>query len=103
MEPQRNRSSTSIVNKSVDIVRALYPYTTDPHTGAGGGQLSFPEGAVLLVVDRADDGWCRGYMSGCQGWFPASYVQPITLEQLLKVVYIGREWFIQRGKCYFCV
>lgn len=76
MDPKRLSSPAKI-----DIVRALYPYAC---AGESTG-LVFPEGAVLLVVERADDGWCRGYMSGSQGWFPASYVQPITLDQLLQV------------------
>ena len=71
----------------MDIVRASYPYACS-NSGPGGGskgQLVFPEGAVLLVAERSDDGWCRGYSAGNQGWFPASYVSPITPEQLLVV------------------
>ena len=79
MSEETNRLSSSL--KCVDIVQALYPYAcTDQSPG-----LVFPVGAVLLVVERADDGWCRGYSAGSQGWFPTSYVQPVPLEQLLKV------------------
>ncbi|XP_019850378.1 PREDICTED: growth arrest-specific protein 7-like isoform X1 [Amphimedon queenslandica] len=69
----------------MDIVRASYPYACSTSGPGGGskGQLVFPEGAVLLVAERSDDGWCRGYSAGNQGWFPASYVSPITPEQLL--------------------
>ena len=47
--------------------------------------LPFAESAVLLVVERADDGWCRGFARGKQGWFPASYVKTISNEQIAKV------------------
>ena len=78
----------------MDIVRASYPYacaSTGPGGGASKGQLVFPEGAVLLVAERSDDGWCRGYSAGNQGWFPASYVSPITPEQLLMVNHLSVE------------
>ena len=69
--------------KSADIVYALYPYACSSTDQSS--ELVFPQGAVLLVAERADDGWCRGYSSGVQGWFPASYIQSIPMEQLLKV------------------
>lgn len=66
---------------SVEIARACYTYT-------GGDQqmsLPFAESAVLMVVERAEDGWCRGFARGKQGWFPASYVKTISEEQITKV------------------
>ena len=65
----------------MDLVRAVFPYAcTDQAKG-----LAFPERVVLLVVERSDDGWCRGFAAGKQGWFPASYVEILPLEKLLKV------------------
>lgn len=70
-----------------EIVRASHTYT-------GGEQqmsLPFAESAVLLVVERADDGWCRGFARGKQGWFPASYVKTISNEEIAKVGLHGAE------------
>jgi hypothetical protein len=70
----------SLLVKNLDLVCALYPYAS---TADQSPNLAFAQGAVLLVVERSDDGWCRGYCAGVQGWFPASYVQNIPLELLL--------------------
>ena len=68
-------------SKTIDFVRAVYPYAcTDQAKG-----LAFPESVVLLVVERSEDGWCRGFAAGNQGWFPASYVQSLPLEKLQEV------------------
>lgn len=68
-------------NQLAEVARACHTYT-------GGDQqmaLPFAESAVLLVVERAEDGWCRGYARGQQGWFPASYVKTISNQQIAKV------------------
>ena len=51
-----------------------------PSQGAG-----FSREGCIIVVERSDDGWCRGFAAGKQGWFPASYVEILPLEKLLKV------------------
>ena len=65
-----------------EFVRALYPYVSEDQSKS----LEFPSSAVLLVIERADDGWCRGYASGKQGWFPGSYTKTLKQDQLVKVV-----------------
>lgn len=83
--------------KSVDIVYSLYPYAcTD-------SSLVFPKGAVLLVVERADDGWCRGYNAGVQGWFPASYVQNVQMDYILKVKIAGGMLFLHHFARIFVI
>ena len=70
----------SLMNKT-DLVRAVHPYScTDQPQG-----LAFPQGVVLLVAERSDDGWCKGYAAGNQGWFPATYVQSLPMENIIKV------------------
>ena len=66
-----------------EFVRALYPYVNSDDQSKS---LEFPASAILLVIERADDGWCRGYASGKQGWFPGSYTKTLGQDQLVKVV-----------------
>lgn len=99
----------TLVEGKVDLVRAVFPYAcTDQAKG-----LAFPERVVLLVVERSDDGWCRGFAAGKQGWFPASYVEILPLEKLLKdsidpnhlaVLLQSHSWTVyatQENKVYF--
>lgn len=65
----------------LELVKALYPYD-------GGNQaasLPFGDSAVLLVVERTEGGWCRGFTAGREGWFPGSYVKTLDNEELQKV------------------
>ena len=66
----------------IEFVKAIYRYT-------GGDQavvpLSFVESTILLVVERTQDGWCRGFAAGKEGWFPISYVKPLANRELLQV------------------
>lgn len=74
-------ASKQQTQQRVEIVRACYTYKGEDQQMS----LPFAESAVLLVVERADDGWCRGFARGKQGWFPASYVKSISDEQITKV------------------
>lgn len=67
--------------KLTEIARASYTYQGDDQKMS----LPFAESAVILIVERADDGWCRGFARGKQGWFPASYVKTISKAELTKV------------------
>lgn len=67
--------------QKIDLVRAVHPYSCKDQPQG----LAFPQGVVLLVAERSDDGWCRGYAAGNQGWFPASYVQSLSIVKLAKV------------------
>lgn len=65
----------------IEFVRALYPYT-------GADQavpLPFAESTVLQVVERNQNGWCRGFSAGREGWFPISYVKPLANRELIQV------------------
>ncbi|SCU83886.1 LAFA_0D06502g1_1 [Lachancea sp. 'fantastica'] len=57
---------------AAETVTALYDYQAQAE-----GDLSFPAGAVIQVVDRTDstEGWWTGLYNGHQGVFPANYVQ----------------------------
>lgn len=65
-----------------EFVRAVYSYT-------GEGQavpLPFAESTILLVAEKTQDGWCRGFAAGKEGWFPISYVKPLGNSELLQVI-----------------
>jgi len=69
------------MSDSIELVTALYPYS-------GEGQavpLPFAETAILLVAERTKDGWCRGFTSGREGWFPGSYVKTLDNGGLVQV------------------
>ena len=70
----------SLIMKT-DLVRAVHPYSCKDQSQG----LAFPQGVVLLVAERSDDGWCKGYAAGNQGWFPATYVQSLPMEKIIKV------------------
>ncbi|SCU94980.1 LAME_0F10198g1_1 [Lachancea meyersii CBS 8951] len=55
-----------------ETVTALYDYQAQAE-----GDLTFPAGAVIQVVERTEDtnGWWTGMFNGYQGVFPANYVQ----------------------------
>jgi len=64
-----------------DLVKAVYPYT-------GEGQavpLPFALSTVILVSQRREDGWCRGFACGREGWFPTSYITPLANIELMQV------------------
>ncbi|KAI6076989.1 F-BAR and double SH3 domains protein 1 isoform X2 [Aix galericulata] len=59
------------------LVRALYDYE-----GQSPEELSFPEGAIIRVLPRAedevDDGFWTGDFDGCVGVFPSLVVEELT-------------------------
>lgn len=64
-----------------EFVKSIYPFS-------GEGQavpLRFAESTVILVVERTEDGWCRGFSCGKEGWFPTSYVKPLANSELIQV------------------
>ena len=42
-------------------------------------ELDFTSGSVILVIEKADNGWWRGIHKGQLGWFPESYMSPESL------------------------
>lgn len=70
-----------MADSDVELVRGIYTY-------AGGDQavpLPFVERTILLVVEKTNAGWCRGFAAGKEGWFPISYVKPLSNIELLQV------------------
>lgn len=68
----------------LQFVKAIYPYSAQDQGNIG---LPLAESTVVYVVERLDDGWCRGYTKGKEGWFPASYTKTITAEVRCIVLY----------------
>lgn len=63
------------------VAKAVYAFS-------GEGQavpLPLAETVVVLVVERNQDGWCRGFSCGKEGWFPASYVKDIPESTITNV------------------
>jgi len=73
----------------LQFVKAVYSYT-----GQDQGELGLPvtESAVIYVAERLEDGWCRGYACGREGWFPASYTKTIVVEVRKYVVILYVSW-----------
>ena len=74
-------SNENMDESEIEFVKAVYPYT-------GGDQavpLPFAESTVLQVVERNQNGWCRGFSTGKEGWFPISYVKPLANSELIQV------------------
>ena len=43
-------------------------------------ELQFKKGSVVMVIEKADNGWWKGICEGLVGWFPETYVRPILKE-----------------------
>ena len=67
--------------KPLELAQALYPFTGSDQAVP----LTFAESAILLIAERTPDGWCRGFSTGREGWFPASYVKPLSNDELAQV------------------
>jgi myosin-1 len=52
--------------------KALYPYD-----GQTADELSFQEGAVIIIHKKDPGGWWEGEINGKRGWIPANYVQEL--------------------------
>ncbi|KNC46309.1 transcription factor lim1, variant [Thecamonas trahens ATCC 50062] len=53
-------------------VQAMYEYVVEED-----GELGFPEGAVVNVLEELSEDWWHGEYNGAVGMFPANYVQRI--------------------------
>ena len=51
------------------------------YAGVHGDDLSLEEGDVLVVLEKASDGWWRGQKGTRIGWFPSNYVEELETEQ----------------------
>ena len=54
--------------------RAKYDFS-----GTSEIELNFTSGSIILVIEKADNGWWRGIHKGQLGWFPESYMNPESL------------------------
>ena len=66
---------------NIEFVKAIYPYTGSDQPAP----LPFVETTLLLVVEKTQGGWCRGFAAGKEGWFPLTYVKPLGNSELLQV------------------
>lgn len=59
--------------------KAIYEYE-----GCTDEEISFPEGAIIRIITKddngVDDGWWKGELNGLIGVFPALVVEEITSE-----------------------
>jgi hypothetical protein len=55
---------------------ALYSYESDQPT-----DLVFNGGDHITILETNEDGWWRGECNGREGWFPASYVDPVPMSE----------------------
>jgi len=68
-EPKQSLAVTATENRSRKLV-AMYAYDATED-----GELTFDEGAVILVVTENDSGWWRGRLdSGAEGLFPSNFM-----------------------------
>ena len=78
----QDRELTRTMDESlIEFVTALYPYTGSDQPVP----LPFAASTVLQVVERSQNGWCRGFSAGKEGWFPISYVKPLANSELIQV------------------
>ena len=82
----------SVMDESkLEFVKALYPYTGADRQAA---PLPFAESTVLQVVERNQNGWCRGFSIGKEGWFPISYVKPLANSELIQVCCYCSKYYV---------
>lgn len=60
------------------IVKAIYPFK-----GANNDELCFEKDDLIILTQTPDGGWYEGthLSKRITGWFPASYVTPLSMEQ----------------------
>ncbi len=67
----------------IEFVKAVHAYTGAEQKAVV--PLPFVETTILIVAERTQDGWCRGFAAGKEGWFPISYVKPLGNSELMQV------------------
>lgn len=53
--------------------QALYDFEAE-----NPGELAFKEGDIVVLMQKIDDNWLQGSLSGKIGMFPTSYVQVLV-------------------------
>lgn len=74
--PPLKSSPPSYESKTLGYCRSIYPYSSlEP------GDLDFPKGAKIKVVEHLSPDWYRGDYDGKTGVFPSNYTEPISKEE----------------------
>lgn len=47
-------------------------------------ELRFKKGSIVMVIEKAENGWWKGICEGQVGWFPESYVRPAPKAETTK-------------------
>eukprot|EP00037_Helgoeca_nana_P006024 m.55963 g.55963 ORF g.55963 m.55963 type:complete len:894 (-) comp16926_c0_seq1:125-2806(-) len=70
--PRHVLEDTTVVHTDGNVtpVRAVHDYTAQKP-----GELTFPHGAKMFVVNRVDDKWWRGVYNNDDGLIPSSHIQ----------------------------
>lgn len=67
------------------FAKAIYEYE-----GCNSDELSFPEGAIIRIISKdengVDDGWWKGELNGKTGVFPALVVEELEQENKVSPV-----------------
>lgn len=63
----------------VNILQAEKYAAKYDFTGSSDLELDFRKEGIILVIEKADNGWWRGVHKGRVGWFPETYINPTSL------------------------
>ncbi|XP_065835652.1 neutrophil cytosolic factor 1-like isoform X4 [Oscarella lobularis] len=66
-------------DKVEDHFEAIFDYTATHED-----ELTLTIGDRITVVEKQDDGWWKGECKTKTGWFPASYVEPASVDDFAK-------------------
>lgn len=59
---------------------AIYDFTaTKPD------ELSFHQGNIITVIENTDDDWWQGELNGVIGYFPMTYVEPLSSSHTVEI------------------
>ena len=70
-EPNANVTYANVDSLGGDRYIAKYDFT-----GSTDIELPLTKGETVIVVERAESGWCQGIAGGHMGWFPETYIKP---------------------------
>ena len=74
-DPNANLTYANVDSLAGDRYIAKYDFI-----GSTDIELPLKKGETVIVVERAESGWCQGICAGHMGWFPESYVKPAPVE-----------------------
>lgn len=94
------------------LVTASYAKAIYEYEGCTDEEISFPEGAIIRIITKndngVDDGWWKGEINGSVGVFPALVVEEITSEDKLlapmkNVTHSTHDGMVSLFTMLFCV